>query len=252
MNCNDENVMKKILVISDNYQLVSYIKNLYLSNEEWSKELFIDYSYSSINRNPQSLIELGMTEIDIKNKNLNELNDYHLIISAHCKQIFPAHIVNNKLCINIHPGLNPYNRGWFPQVFSILNKKPIGATIHKMDSEVDHGEIYCQEEVSILSHETSIDIYNKVIELEKKLIKNNLLKIINNELQPKLPSQEGNYNSIQDFNKLCKLNLEDNGSLREHIDLLRALTHGDFKNAYFYDENNTKVFVKIELSLSQE
>lgn len=109
--------MKKILVISDNYQLVNYIQNLYLDEKEWRENLSIDYRYSSINKDPSSLISLGMKKINIKNTNLDELADYSLIISAHCKQIFPSNIVNNKLCINIHPGLNPYNRGWFPQVF---------------------------------------------------------------------------------------------------------------------------------------
>ena len=33
----------------------------------------------------------------------------------------------------------------------------------------------------------------------------------------------------------------------EHIDLLRALSHGDFKNAYFLDNKNEKIRVKIEL-----
>jgi hypothetical protein len=35
--------------------------------------------------------------------------------------------------------------------------------------------------------------------------------------------------------------------LREHIDLLRALTHGNFGNAFFVDDGGNKVFVRLFL-----
>lgn len=245
-----ESKMKKILVISDNYQLVSFIKNL-STQSKWINSLDIEYKYSSINKAPQHLIDIGMSKIDIKNTRLEDLAIYDAIISAHCKQIFPSHIVKNKFCINIHPGLNPYNRGWFPQIFSILNKKPIGATIHRMDTDVDHGDIYCQKEVEITSSDTSLDVYNRVIAIEKELIEHYLIDIINEEVNPTKPENEGNYNSIQDFNKICQLDLNHTGSLREHIDILRALTHGDIKNAYYLDEKNKKIYIKVEFLIDK-
>lgn len=33
----------------------------------------------------------------------------------------------------------------------------------------------------------------------------------------------------------------------EVIDVLRALTHGEYRNAYFIDNHNKKVFIKIIL-----
>jgi len=35
--------------------------------------------------------------------------------------------------------------------------------------------------------------------------------------------------------------------LAEHIDLLRALTHGGFNNAYFIDDKGKKIFVRLSL-----
>jgi len=43
------------------------------------------------------------------------------------------------------------------------------------------------------------------------------------------------------------LNLSSNGTLAEHIDLLRALTHGGFNNAWFIDREGNKIFVKLKL-----
>jgi hypothetical protein len=39
------------------------------------------------------------------------------------------------------------------------------------------------------------------------------------------------------------------GTFGEFIDRLRALTHGDFRNAYFIDSSGVKVFVRISLEL---
>lgn len=77
------------------------------------------------------------------------LRDYSCVIALHCKQVFPAELVKGIRCINIHPGLNPYNRGWFPHVFSIINGLPVGVTLHEMDKELDHGPIIDQEELKV-------------------------------------------------------------------------------------------------------
>ena len=74
-------------------------------------------------------------------------DSYDLFLSLHSKQLFPDALVETRPCFNVHPGLNPHNRGWFPQVFSILNGLPCGVTIHNMDTQLDHGPIAWQEEV---------------------------------------------------------------------------------------------------------
>jgi hypothetical protein len=52
-------------------------------------------------------------------KNIDDLcRSYDVIISWHCRQIFPKELIERVRCINIHPGFNPYNRGYFPHVFS--------------------------------------------------------------------------------------------------------------------------------------
>ena len=239
--------MKRILVVSDNFDLVSHFQKVVKTLQV--NVASFDYAYSTINKTPSNLVELGMTVVDMKNSDnvARIVSNYDLAISAHCKQIFPERLVNNIRCINIHPGLNPYNRGWFPQVFSIINKKPIGCTIHLMDAEIDHGAVIYQKEISINSWETSLDVYQKVASAEKQLITNHLIDLINENYSCKTLKGEGNYNGIKDFNKLTQLDLSSKGTLAEHIDLLRALTHGDFNNAYFIDDKGHKIFIKVNL-----
>ncbi|WP_448885303.1 dTDP-4-amino-4,6-dideoxyglucose formyltransferase [Citrobacter telavivensis] len=235
--------MKKILIISDNPSLASYILD-YLVPE--FPDFFIEFNYSSANKTPEEMIKLGAKKINLKDKDADFAREYDVIFSIHCKQIFPKEIVNSTLCVNVHPGLNPNNRGWYPQVFSIINKKPIGATIHVMNEDIDAGDIIIQEAVLIDPFDTSLELYNKVQEVEKKLLGKYFEKIIRKEFTKKTLKTEGNYNSISDFNKLCKLDLTHVGTLGEHIDLLRALTHGDFKNSYIENDDNIKKYVRIQ------
>ena len=223
----------KILIITDNEYIKSNMIEIFTNNKyRW------EYSIQeSIN-------------LDLKDKNIIQeiISTYNLVISAHCKKIFPPNLVDNIRCINLHPGLNPYNRGWFPQVFSIINHLPIGATIHEIDNELDHGPIIVQEEVKINSTDTSLEVYNKVIQKEIELFNLNLESIILNTYELIFPKEEGNLNLKKDFNKLCELDLNNVGTLKEHIDLLRALTHGDFNNAFFYDSKNEKINIRLEIT----
>jgi methionyl-tRNA formyltransferase len=241
----------KVLIVSDNIELVSYIK---IVSQEISKDIAeINYCYSSINKAPKYLEAMGMSAIDMKDQsNVNMIiSTYKLVISAHCKQIFPKDLVKLVRCINIHPGLNPYNRGWFPQVFSIINKKPIGCTIHLMDEEIDHGAVIYQSAVYVNVWDTSLDVYKKVVSAEKIIIKNHLLDLIQENYTARTIKNEGNYNGIDDFKKLAQLDLTSTGTLAEHIDLLRALTHGEFKNAYFIDEEGKKVYLQLRLTVDE-
>jgi dTDP-4-amino-4,6-dideoxyglucose formyltransferase len=240
--------MKRILVISDNPRLTKFFQEECV-NQGIDNIANIMYHYSATNKNPSAMIDLGATPVNIKSPQSVTIarNSYDLIFSLHCKQIFPSDLVSSVTCVNVHPGLNPYNRGWYPQVFSIINGKPIGATIHLMDSSVDHGEIFDQIEVNVRLCDTSLDVYERVFHAEMTLIGRNLLKIINGELLTVAPAFEGNFNSINDFKSLCHLDLDAVASLGDHINLLRALSHGTFKNAYFLNELGRKIFIRVAL-----
>ena len=208
-----------------------------------------DFYYSAFNK---SFVERYGESPFFKPIRLKDMDDrffskYDLFISLHCKQLFPDELVNNYRCINVHPGLNPFNRGWFPQVFSILNKKPVGVTIHEMDRELDHGPIIFQEEIPIYSYDTSQDVYQRIQDNEIEMIREHLEEIVNREYTARKMESEGNTNYKEDFDRLCKINLNKEGTFGEFIDLLRATTFAKYDNAYFVDEDGNKVFVSINL-----
>src|SRR3990167_5518806 len=106
---------KKILIITDN-------KHLYLTFKSTIEKLRLDlkkfeFMCSFGNKELSSLIK----EIDLQKDLEMILKSFDLIFSLHCRQLFPKKLIQKVKCINIHPGYNPFNRGWFPHVFSIIN-----------------------------------------------------------------------------------------------------------------------------------
>ena len=238
---------KNILVVTDNNWI--YAKFLELIEDSKIKGVIsFTFNYSAFSKVPIA----GLEPIDIKNSVGEIISKYDLVFSLHCKQLFPKELVEKVKCINVHPGFNPYNRGWYPQVFSIINKLPFGATIHEIDEELDHGFIIDQEVVEINAWDTSYTSYIKVLDLEIKLLWKNIYSILENNYQRILPVNEGNLNLKKDFQRLCELNLKEIGSFEYFIDKLRALNHGNFKNAFFVDiKTNKKIFVTLNLDLDE-
>lgn len=240
---------KNILVVTDNGLLYTQIKDI-LKNEFSDLLDLFDFRRTKLSQK-QHLYTDGieeLKEINVKQDYPEIIKNYSTVISLHCKQIFPDELVKSITCINIHPGYNPYNRGWYPQVFAIINKVKLGATIHIMDEYVDHGPIIARQEVVVESHYTSKEAYEKVLQAELDLFRLNIRSIVQQNYKTITPEFEGDYHSIKDYNKLCNLDLNEKMTLSDAIDKLRALTHGAYKNAYFIDKDGNKIFVKIELS----
>ena len=240
----------RVLVISDNQFLINAFNALTAGLEG----VAIDYTCTKSNLtllNDTSL-PVKINPVDVKAEWESLASRYDLIFSLHCKQLFPAQLVKTVKCINVHPGYNPHNRGWFPQVFSIINGTPAGATIHEIDELLDHGTIIARREVKINSWETSIDVYDRVQLLEVELLKENLMAILQGTYGAFAPEEEGNVNLKKDFNDLCRLDMNKEMTMGNAINHLRALTHGKYPNAFFIDpETGSKVFVKISLEKEQ-
>lgn len=235
-----------VLVLTDNELILDRFRTM-VKSKSLPANLF-DYAFSY---NNNIMLEKYKEEkwirpVKVKSETEEIIKHYELVISLHCKQIFPTPLVKKVRCVNVHPGLNPFNRGFYPQVFSIINKLPVGATIHEIDEQLDHGAIIAQEEVKIEQWDTSYTVYHKVLDAEARLLEKHLEAILNNTYNKTIP-EEGNVNLRKDFDELCKLNIHQEGKLIDHIDLLRALTHGLYPNAFFFDKEGNKIFISVNL-----
>lgn len=236
--------MKKNLIISDNPYICERVLGI---NKELGVESHFEFACSPFS-DPQNF-QVEIVQLNLKSEvDLLKINaTYDMVFSAHCKQIFPKEIVENHECFNLHPGYNPINRGWYPQVFAIIHDYLIGATLHKIDLKLDHGDIIDRVLVEKRESDTSFSLYSRVVEAELDLWTTNISTILNRTYSLVRPEGEGNMYFKKDFNSLLKLDLNSEGTLKEHITLLRALTFNGYRNAYFIAENGKRVFVEIKL-----
>lgn len=175
------------------------------------------------------------------------LEHYDLLLSLHCKQKFPAELIEQIRCVNVHPGLNPYNRGWYPQVFSLINGLRVGVTIHEIDEELDHGPIIAQQECAIEPWDTSGTVYARLMDIERELVLEHFDAVRDGSYRAVPPEIEGNLNFKKDFEGLRQLDLTEEGTFGDFLNRLRALTHDEFRNAWFLDDSGRRVYVRVVL-----
>jgi len=185
--------------------------------------------------------------INVREQTLEIIDRFNLVISVHCKQLFPEELVTSLRCINVHPGFNPFNRGWYPQVFSIVNGMKGGVTIHEMDSLLDHGPIIIQEECVIESWDTSGSVYQKIMKIERDMLLDNYEMICEGNYIARPMINDGNVNLQIDFERLRHIDLDQEGTMGSFLDHLRALTHEDYNNAYYLDDSGRKIYVRVIL-----
>jgi dTDP-4-amino-4,6-dideoxyglucose formyltransferase len=237
---------RQALVLSDNYPLLRHAIETCRQ-----RNLPVLFACSpATTAECESLVQERLAvKCDVKREQDDLLYRISLLISLHCRQVFPPSVARGIRCVNFHPGLNPHNRGWFPHIFSMINGKPAGITIHEMDEQIDHGPIIHQERIQIRANEVSLDVYHRIIEREKALFDEWIERLISGQYRTLPPPEEGNYNSRKDFENLKEIPLDKVCTVREVLDYLRAMTFPGYKNAWFHDQTTGKrwyVSIKLE------
>lgn len=174
--------------------------------------------------------------------------DFDLLISLHCKLIFPIEVVKAIRCVNIHPGYNPFTRGWYSQVFGIIDNLPVGSTIHEMNERIDDGNIIARKEVIKYDTDTSETLYNRILEAEFELIEANIEAVIKGDYFATPHEQKGRLHTKADFEALKEIDMKRTGTFKEFYNYLRAMTHGDHKNCYFVNEKGIKTYLSLNIT----
>ena len=240
-------MFKKPIIISDNYSICSKVSEIILG-----KNFDIKFSYGISPFSNEDDFPMDVDIFDMKKiEDVEALIEKHdLLISVHCKQLFPNELINAVKCINIHPGYNPINRGWYPQVFAIINDLVIGATIHEITRDLDNGPVIKRKKVKKYAWDTSLSLYNRVVDEEIELFDKCLYDILNNSYTTFTPKETNNLFLKKDFEELKQIKLDKKATYKEVIDHLRALTHGDYDNVFFIDrDTGKKIIVKISLDV---
>lgn len=176
-----------------------------------------------------------------------------LILSVLFGYILPTKILKIPPmgCINIHPAYLPYNRGAYPNVWSIVDNTPAGVTIHYMDRGIDTGAIIAQEKVAVLPTDTGATLYKKLEQASLGLFVKTWPKIKEGKVDLLNQVGKGTYHRTKDVDQIDCIDLDAKYTARHLIDVLRARTFPPHKGAFF-EENGKKIYMQLALDYEED
>lgn len=180
-------------------------------------------------------------------KKINALKP-DFIISINFDYILKKDIldITSRGAVNLHTSYLPYNKGNYPNVWSIVENTPAGVTLHYMDERVDTGEIINQVEVIIDITDTGKTLYKKLENAAFKLFKKNWDDIKSGKNKKFKQVGTGTYHKKRDVIKIDPIDPEKYYKAIDLINILRARTFPPYKGAYL-DINGRKIYMRIKL-----
>ncbi|EKX62556.1 methionyl-tRNA formyltransferase [Streptomyces ipomoeae] len=77
--------------------------------------------------------------------------------------------------LNIHDSLLPKYAGFSPLIWALINGEPeVGVTAHRMDAELDMGDVLLQRSVPVGPQDTATDLFHRTVDLIGPLVTDSL------------------------------------------------------------------------------
>jgi methionyl-tRNA formyltransferase len=130
------------------------------------------------------------------------------IISYNYRYIIKDDVINlmNNQIINLHISYLPFNKGAYPNVWSILDDTPKGVTIHLIDKGIDTGDIIVQKKLNFDNEKETLKSSYELLHKEiQDLFKSNWEKIKEWKITQQKQEGEGTIHFIKDFTNLQSL-----------------------------------------------
>ena len=159
-------------------------------------------------------------------------NKIEFIISYGYKYLITKDIIDifKGKIINLHISFLPFNRGYYPNLWSHLEGSPSGVTIHLINEQIDGGEILLQKKVEIdpekHSFRSSYLILRKEIEI---LLKSNWKFLKLGEIPGKISINKGSYKNKKDGDEI--LQLFDEGWDTKITKAIKIIKNHELKNS---------------------
>lgn len=91
-------------------------------------------------------------------------------LSVHYPYLLKPHLLDRYNAVyNIHPGLLPWGKCYYPVFWALWADEPAGCTLHKIDAGIDTGNIVAQQVVPQYDWDTGGGLHRRVSEAEKGL-----------------------------------------------------------------------------------
>lgn len=148
--------------------------------------------------------------------------------------------------INLHPSFLPYNRGQYPNVWSIIDGTPAGVTLHYIDERIDTGDIISQYQVVVEAVDTGETLYRKLEHAALSLFQDTWPLIKSKQASRRPQESGGSIHRTSDVENVDRIDLERIYTARELINILRARTFPPYRGAYF-EVNGKRVYMRLQL-----
>jgi methionyl-tRNA formyltransferase len=182
---------------------------------------------------------------------LLESLDLDYVVGVHFPYIVPDEVLEIPRIgvVNLHPALLPHNRGWHTPSWAILEKTPIGATLHFMDSGVDTGDIVAQSEIDVRPDDTADTLYRRLLDLELELFRE-AWPLLASGAPPRRPQPAtvGTSHDRADLDPVGRLDLEATMPVGDVLRRLRALTTNDIGEAAYFEEGGRRYRVQVTIT----
>lgn len=193
----------------------------------------------SLLRDPAVLASIGTLGADVA---VSALFGY--VLRPDFLGLFPRGV------INLHPALLPYNRGQYPNVWSIVERTPAGVTLHYVDEGIDTGDVIAQKLVPVEPVDTGESLYRKLEAASFELFRE-VWPLVRAGTAARVSQSraEGTTHRTSDVSKIDRIDLERTYSARELIDVIRARTFPPYRGAFFVDRGRR---VSLRLALAYD
>ena len=154
--------------------------------------------------------------------------------------------------VNLHPSYLPYNRGNWPETWSIIEDKPAGVSLHMIDKGIDTGPIIAQEKVAFDLSDTAESLGKKVEIAGVNLLKNIWPSLCKGEVLLKAQDKKYKLKTQSDFKASQALDLHEVMKVGDVIKRLCAYTMPEYAKGCYFHDPKTKEKIYIRCILEKE
>lgn len=154
--------------------------------------------------------------------------------------------------INLHSSYLPFNRGSYPNVWSIIDNTPAGVTLHYIDMGIDTGDIIARKLVEVEPIDTGETLYRKLEMASVKLFTETWPLVMSGRIgRTPQSTAPGTSHTIQDVEGIDEIDMEHTYTGSELINIIRARTFPPYPGAYFRT-GGRKVYLRLQLMYEDE
>lgn len=157
---------------------------------------------------------------------ITSMHDCDVFISVLYDKIISEEYIASRPCYNFHPGVLPWYRGAGAYSWAIINGEfETGVTLHKIDKDIDHGDIIHIQRFPIKDTDTAEDLFKKAENIIFDLFKNMLKILLRSDVRA-FKQEEGRIYFRKDLEKA-----------RDLSRYIRAFTFKGKPNAYYKNKS---------------